>query len=148
MFTGDIGFRAFKLDTSNVRAWNPDRGDLVKTLLDHEEHLLPRRTEADILYELLLKLGLDLCIPIATRAVAGKDVHAIGGGVLIACISETVAREDVEQLAQGIVDWHKELAPAGGTTCVFRDSAFVDDVAKVNLAAILEQHGIQNVRSL
>jgi adenine-specific DNA-methyltransferase len=148
MFTGDIGFRAFKLDTSNVRAWNPDRGDLAKTLLDHEEHLLPRRTEADILYELLLKLGLDLCIPIATRAVTGKDVHAIGGGVLIACISETVAREDVEQLAQGIVDWHKELAPAGGTTCVFRDSAFVDDVAKVNLAAILEQHGIQNVRSL
>jgi len=51
-------------------------------------------------------------------------------------------------LAQGVVEWHKSLAPAGDTTCVFRDSAFVDDVAKTNLAAILEQHGIVNVRSL
>ena len=42
----------------------------------------------------------------------------------------------------------QELAPAGDTTCVFRDSAFADDVAKSNLAAILEQHGIARVRSL
>lgn len=41
-----------------------------------------------------------------------------------------------------------ELAPAGDTTCVSRDSTFADDVAKTNLAAILQQHGIQNVRSL
>jgi len=54
----------------------------------------------------------------------------------------------VEPLAQDIIDWHEELAPAGDTTCVFRDSAFENDVAKTNLAAILEQHGIQNVRSL
>lgn len=47
-----------------------------------------------------------------------------------------------------IVEWHKALAPAGDTTCVFRDSAFADDVAKTNLAAILEQHGLVNVRSL
>ncbi|MDP2295766.1 MAG: hypothetical protein Q8M24_09935 [Pseudolabrys sp.] len=51
-------------------------------------------------------------------------------------------------MAQGIVAWHKELAPAGNTTCVFRDSAFENDIAKSNLAAILEQHGIANVRSL
>ena len=84
----------------------------------------------------------------------GLDVHAVGGGVLLACLAETITREQVEPLAQGIVAWHKELAPAGDTTCVFRDSAFqtvagaADDVAKTNLAAILEQHGIQNVRSL
>jgi len=144
----NTGFRVFKLDNSNIRAWNPNRDDLAQTLLDHEEHLLPGRTEADILYELLLKLGLDLCVPIEKRAIAGKDVHAIGGGVLIACLAENITREDIELLAQGIVAWHKELAPAGDTTCVFRDSAFADDVAKTNLAAILEQHGISNVRSL
>ena len=44
--------------------------------------------------------------------------------------------------------WRKELAPAVDTTCVFRDSAFNDDVAKTNLTAILAQHGIGNVRSL
>ncbi len=97
---------------------------------------------------MLLKLGLDLCVPIEKRTLAGKDVHAVGGGVLIACLAEKIARDDVEPLAHGIVEWHKTLAPAGDTTCVFRDSAFADDVAKTNLAAILEQHGIANVRSL
>ncbi len=152
MFSGDTGFRVFKLDTSNIRAWNPDRNNLEKTLLDHEEHIMPGRTEADVVYELLLKLGLDLCVPIESRNIAGKTVGSIGGGVLMTCLAEKISRDDVEALALGIVAWHKELAPAGQkgkeTTCVFRDSAFVDDVAKSNLAAILEQHGISNVRSL
>jgi adenine-specific DNA-methyltransferase len=148
MFSGDTGFRVFKLDTSNIRAWNPDRDNLEKTLLDHEEHILPGRTEADIVYELLLKLGLDLCVPIESRTFAGKTVGAIGGGVLLACLAERINAKEVEALAQGIVAWHKELAPAGDTTCVFRDSAFENDIAKSNLAAILEQYGIANVRSL
>ena len=147
-FKGDLGFRVFKLDSSNIRAWEPDRDDLDKTLLESMEHLKPGRTEADVLYELLLKLGLDLCVPIEKRSLGGKDVHAIGGGVLMDCLTEKITRGEVEALAQGIVEWHKALAPAGDTTCVFRDSAFADDVAKANLAAILDQHGIANVRSL
>jgi len=148
MFAGDTGFRVFKLDNSNIRAWNPDRNNLEKTLLDHEEHILSGRTEADIVYELLLKLGLDLCVPMESRSIAGKTVGSIGGGVLMACLADKITRDNVEPLAQGIVAWHKELAPAGDTTCIFRDSAFADDVAKTNLAVILEQYGIQNVRSL
>lgn len=144
----DLGFRVFKLDNSNIRAWNPDRDNLEKTLLDHEEHILPGRTEADIVYELLLKLGLDLCVPMESRSIAGKTVGSIGGGVLMTCLTDKITRDGVEPLAQGIVAWHKELAPAGDTTCIFRDSAFADDVAKTNLAVILEQYGIQNVRSL
>ena len=148
MFAGDLGFRVFKLDSSNIRAWEPDRDDLDRTLLDHQQHLKADRTEADVLYELLLKRGLDLCVPIETRSIAGKDVHAVGGGVLLACLAERIEGGDVEPLAQGMVAWHQALAPAGDTTCVFRDSAFADDVAKTNLAAILNQHGIHNVRSL
>ena len=147
-WNGDTGFRVFKLDHSNIRAWNPNRADLEKTLFAHQDHLVEGRTESDILYELLLKLGLDLCVPIEHRTINGKDVHSVGGGVLMACLSSLISRDDVEYIAQGIIAWHKELAPAGDTTCVFRDSAFADDVAKTNLAAILEQHGIQNVRSL
>jgi adenine-specific DNA-methyltransferase len=145
---GDTGFRVFKLDSSNIRAWEPDRDNLDQTLLEHTEHIKHGRSEQDILYELLLKLGLDLCVPIETKTIAGKAVHSIGGGVLLACLATQITREDVEPLAQGIVDWHQELDPAGDTTCVFRDSAFADDVAKTNLCAILEQHGITNVRSL
>lgn len=147
-FVGDLGFRVFKLDTSNIRAWNPNPADLEASLFDHQDHLHEGRSEADVLYELLLKLGLDLCVPIEQRTIAGREVHSVGGGVLMACLAEQITGEQVEPLAQGIIDWHKELAPAGDTTCVFRDSAFADDVAKTNLAAILEQHGIQNVRSL
>ena len=148
LFAGDTGFRVFKLDHSNIRAWNPNPADLEASLFDHQDHLLEGCSEADVLYEMLLKLGLDLCVPIEQRTIAGREVHSVGGGVLMTCLAEQITREQVEPLAQGIIDWHKELAPAGDTTCVFRDSAFENDVAKTNLAAILEQHGIQNVRSL
>lgn len=148
MFAGDLGFRVFKLDSTNIRAWDPDRDDIAKSLEESVEHLKADRTEQDILYELLLKLGLDLCVPIDTRTIAGATVHSIGRGVLIACLASEITADDVEVLGQGIVAWHKELAPAGDTTCVFRDSAFADDVAKTNLAAILEQSGIATVRSL
>lgn len=102
----------------------------------------------DILYEVLLKLGLDLCVPIEIRAIAGTTVRSVGGGTLIACLAEEIDGEAVEPLALGIVEWHTELAPAGATTVIFRDSAFSDDVAKANLTAILEQRGLDNVRSL
>jgi len=144
---GDAGFRVFKLDQSNIRAWQPS-GDLEKDLIDSVEHIVPGRSEQDVLTELLLKLGLDLCVPIEQRQIAGKTVHAIGGGVLLACLDPRIGKGDAEPLALGIAEWHAALAPAGDTTCVFRDSAFENDEAKTNLAAILEQHGIHHVRSL
>ena len=144
----DLGFRVFKLDSSNIRAWEPNRDDLDGTLLENIDHLKPGRSEKDILYEVLLKLGLDLCVPIETRKIVGKSVRAIGAGALIACLDEKITLEEVEALGLGIAEWHQELAPAGDSTVVFRDSAFADDVAKTNLAAILEQRGLKNVRSL
>ena len=146
--SGDFGFRVFKLDSSNIRAWNPAADGMAETLLAHAEHLLPGRSDDDVLAELLLKLGLDLCVPMQARTVASKQLQSVAGGVLIACLDPQIQASDVEPLAQGIIAWHKELAPAGDTTCVFRDSAFADDVAKTNMAAILEQNGIANVRSL
>ena len=147
-FAGDLGFRVFKLDTSNIRVWEPNRTDLKETLLDSIDHIKLDRSQDDILYELLLKLGLDLCVPIETRTTAGKSVCSIGAGTLIACLDEKIARGDVEPLALGIAEWYKQLESTGDTTVLFRDSAFEDDVAKTNLAAILEQHGLDNVRSL
>ena len=82
MFAGDLGFRVFKLASSNIRAWEPDRDDLPKTLEESVEHLKTDRTEADILFELLLKLGLDLTVPIEEKTIADKTVHSIGAGTL------------------------------------------------------------------
>jgi adenine-specific DNA-methyltransferase len=148
MFCGDIGFRVFKLSSSNIRAWNPNPTDLAQTLFAHQDHLVDGRTEFDVLYELLIKCGLDLCVPIDRRMVAGKEVSSVGGGVLIACLATHIEAAEIETVSQGIAAWRKELSPAGDTTCVFRDSAFADDVAKTNMAAILEQNGIATVRSL
>ncbi len=148
MFTGDVGFRVFKLASSNIRAWEPDRENLGQTLADSIEHLKTDRTEADILFELLLKLGLDLTVPIEQKTIAGQTVHSIGAGTLLVCLAPQITREQVEPLALGLVEWHKAQAPAGESTVVFRDSAFDDDVAKTNLTAILQQHGLENVRSL
>ena len=157
LLAGDLGFRVFKLDTSNIRSWEPDRDNLEDSLIDGIDHVKPDRSEDDVLYELLLKLGHDLCVPIETRTIAGKTVRSIGAGKLIACLDEHIAREEVEPLALGIVEWQKRLLPVPGrqtgkpeddATVIFRDSAFEDDVAKTNLTAILEQHGLGNVRSL
>ena len=147
-YTGDLGFRVFRLDTSNIRAWDPTPDDLEGALLAGLDHIEPGRTEEDILYELLLKLGLDLCVSIEARTIAGRSVQSVGAGTLITCLDEEIFREDVEPLAIGIADWHDALAPAGEATIVFRDSAFGSDVAKTNLAAILEQRGLGNIRSL
>lgn len=147
-YSGDLGFRAFKLDTSNIRAWNPKTNDLKTSLFDHLEHLEAGRSSDDILYEILLKLGLDLCVPIEKREIAGKQVNSVGAGVLMACLVESIKAAEVEALSLGIVAWRKEQGTVGDTTAVFRDSAFENDVAKSNLAAILEQHGIKQVRSL
>ena len=147
-YEGDLGFKVFKLDSSNIRAWTPDRNDLEGTLYEHTEHLIPGRTEEDILYELLLKRGVDLTVPIEQKEIIGKTVYSIGYGVLFACLDTSISRDEVEELALGIAAWHKELEPASDTQVVFRDSAFGDDVAKTNMTAILVQNGIKHVRSL
>jgi adenine-specific DNA-methyltransferase len=148
LFSGDTGFRAFKLAGSNILAWEPNAADLENSLLKNAEHLVPGRKEEDVLYELLLKLGLDLCVPIETKILAGKTVHSIGGGALIACLADGLTKEVIEPLASGIVAWRASLAPAVDTRVVFKDSGFVDDIAKTNMAAILTQNGISDVRSL
>lgn len=101
-----------------------------------------------MLYELLLKRGVDLAVPIESREVVGKNIYSIGYGVLFACLDESISREQVENIAQAIIDWQAELAPSSETHVFFRDSAFENDKAKTNMAAILEQNGITHVRSL
>lgn len=145
---GDTGFRVFKLASSNIRAWEPDRNDLEGSLLKNAEHLVQGRKAQDVLYELLLKLGLDLCVPIEAKTIAGKSVHSIGGGALIVCLADGLTKDVIEPLASGIVAWRVALAPAVDTRVVFKDSGFTDDIAKTNMAAILNQNEITDVRSL
>jgi adenine-specific DNA-methyltransferase len=163
LFHGDLGFRVFKLDTTSIRPWDPTLPVTEQRLLGEVENILPGRTEQDLLYELLLKRGLELTVPLVERTLAGKQVFAVSTGDLIACLAPHIESADVEALAEGIVTWHKELAPPPSVVpnaplekpakfdpplVVFRDTAFADDVAKSNLTEILKQHNLTDVRSL
>lgn len=145
---GATGFRVFKLDTSNIRQWNPDPTNIPKTIFDHQEHVLSGRSEGDLLYELLIRLGKDLSTPIEKREVAGKTLYSVDGGRLMTCLAEKLNEAEFEKLGDMIRDWHRELDKNGEITCVFRDSAFPSAAVKLNLVAMLEQYGINDFRSL
>jgi len=145
----DVGFRVFTLAPSNVKRWNPQPEEELSSLLGRvSDNILPGRSEEDLLFELVLKLGLDLTTSIESKKIAGKTVHAIGAGVLLACLAPRLDKGDIEPLGLGIIAWHQAMKPSSESTVMFRDNAFSDDVAKTNLTALLEQAGIRNVRSL
>ena len=106
------------------------------------------RSEQDILYELLLKRGVDLTVPMESQEVCGKSVYCIGNGILFACLGKSISKDQIEEIGQAIVGWYRDLATSSDVHVFFRDSAFSDDVSKTNMAAILEQNGITHVRSL
>lgn len=146
----DGGFRAYKLATSNLKAWAPGTGTLQSDIENAIDNLTPGRTEEDLMVELLLKQGIDLTEAVVTRDIGGRRVHAFGGGVLVVCLAD-IATADAQSLADGIATWIEELNPATATTFFFKDSGFEDNQAKANLAAILSQRlgeRLLKVRSL
>ncbi len=80
--TLDIGFRVFKLDSSNINAWDGNMQNFEQSLLSAAENIKADRTEEDVLYEILLKSGLDLAQPIEEKTIADKKVFNIGLGAL------------------------------------------------------------------
>ena len=144
----DLGFRVFKLDSSNVRAWEPDKSDLKQSVIDYVDHIKPDRSEDDLFYELLLKLGYDLCAPMEQRIIAGKRVNAVAGGALVACMAESIKKQEVDELTLGIVALRDEMEDTEDIMVFFRDDAFEDEMAKSNVVEILRQYDIKDVRSL
>ena len=146
--TKSNGFKCFKLSSSNFRIWNSNVIDLEDSLDLNQNHILDGRTELDVLYELLLKRGIDLATPIEKREINSKTLYSIGYGAVFACLDDSILATDTDVITSAIIEWHKELAPSNDTHIFFKDSAFQDDVVKTNLAAILEQNGLKHVRSL
>jgi adenine-specific DNA-methyltransferase len=148
LFSGDLGFRVFALDTSNFRPWQPEGGAVEQLLVDAADHLVPERSEQDIFFELILKLGLDLSARTESFRINDTEVTAVQRGPLIACLTDSIRQRDVDLLAHVILELRETLPAKDEVVCVFRDSAFENDVAKVNMAAILDQHGLLTVRSI
>ena len=142
-YDSDLGFKAFRLDSTNIKPWEVDFDLTERTLEDFISNIKADRKEEDILYEILLKYGLDLTLPITEHAIAGQKVFDIGMGALIICLSDAISLEVVE----GIAKLKDELNPEI-MRVVFKDSGFKDDVVKTNAVQILKQAGIVDIRSL
>ena len=142
----DLGFKVLKLDSSNIKTWDPDFDQFEHTLLTAAEIIKPDRSEADVLYEILLKYGLDLTLPVEKREIGGKVVHIIGGGGLVVCLASGMTLGAVEKIAALKKEFNPETPP--GMRMVFKDAGFANDELKTNAAQILKQHGIEDVRAV
>lgn len=142
-YDGDLGFKTYSLDTSNIKPWDPTFDEVQLSIEDSIENIKPDRSEQDVLYEILLKYGLDLTLPIEEKEIGGSKVFVAGAGALFISLAPNIDLDVVE----GIAKVKEELEPEL-TRVVFRDSGFKDDVVKTNAVQILKQHGIEDVRSI
>jgi adenine-specific DNA-methyltransferase len=134
----DVGFKVFKLDTSNIRKWQPDYDNLEQSLMDYVDNFVEGRTELDVVYEIMLKYGLDLTYPVDEFTIAGKKVYSIGYGMLMICLDNEITTE----VAKGILTKIKELSPESSRV-VFKDNGFKTDSNKTNIKEILKSGGIE-----
>lgn len=127
---GDIGFRALKIDTSNMADifYSPDA--LEKPNLDmFVDNIKPDRTPEDLLFQVMLDWGVDLALPIAKQAIQGKEVFLVDGNALAACFD---GHGGVDE------DFVKELAKVQPLRVVFRDAGFKDSSVKINVEQIFK----------
>ena len=135
----DVGFKVFKLDTSNLKTWDAtpiedEQLDFLYQRMNAMVHRVkPERSDLDMVYEIMLKLGVPLTYSAHAIDVNDKTAYAVGDDyLLLVCLAENVQPEDVEQMT--------EYAPA--KVIISRDS-FADDTAMANAYYILRDHQIE-----
>ena len=134
----DLGFKVFKLDTSNLIPWNPEPDKIELLLRNAVENILVDRTRQDLLYEVLLKCNLPLTLPIEERKFGDNTVYVVGAGALAICLDTKIP----QTIAEEIVKLRDEYAPVVPMQVVFRDNGFTD-VTKTNALQILKQAGFE-----
>ena len=118
----DIGYRVLKCDTSNMQEvyYNPHA--ISQTLLDSTiDNIKPDRTSEDLLFQVMLDLGVELSAKIEEKAVCGKTVFAVNGNDVIACFDENITNDIIVAIA-------KEQP----LYAVFRDKSFATDSVGIN----------------
>jgi len=142
----DLGFKVFKLDTSNIKKWQPNLDDLETDLLSAVDNILPDRTSQDLLFEVLIKYGLPLTLPIEQINIQnnGQTYQAwnVANNALIACFDENLTIEAVQAIAALSTPENPVLR------VVFRDTSFQNDITKTNSIQRLKQAGIEDVLSI
>ncbi len=140
----DLGFKVFKLDQSNFKIWDGsveqgvDGKKIEKQLELQIEHINPKVTEEDILYELLLKSGFLLTTKVESLQLAGKKVYSIEGGALLVCLDKALTKEVITEMAR------KEPARV-----ICLDAGFSgNDQLKTNAVQIMKSHKVEDFRTV
>jgi adenine-specific DNA-methyltransferase len=144
-FKTDIGFKVFKLDSSNIKAWDSEyaKDNIQKSLLDSINNIKEDRTELDLLFELLLKQGLDLTTPIIENKVNDKPIYNIGAGALYVSLSDGISVDVAEKIIE-----ENKIYQSPRVTVIFKDNGFANDVDKTNVIQTLKVAGITDIKSI
>jgi adenine-specific DNA-methyltransferase len=133
----DIGFKVFKLDSSNLKAWDSETDDIIGDILDLTNPIKEDRSQEDVLYEIMLKYGIDLTMPIEEIEIKGKRVASVGLGYMLVCLENNLTLDVIEEIAK--------MKPS---RAVFSDSGFLDDNVKTNAVQILKKYGVEDFRAI
>lgn len=101
----DLGFKVFKLDQSNFKLWDGADPDISEEKLARQlelfvDHINPKASPEDVLYELLLKAGFKLTETVVKKTMAGKTVFSIADGALLICLENEITRELIDAVAE------------------------------------------------
>ncbi len=134
----DIGFRCLRLDSSNMENvyYTPDEVS-QQDLFSLVDNVKPDRTPEDLLFQVMLDLGVLLSSPIEVKEIAGKKVFNVADGFLLACFDHDVTEETVKAIAQ--------MKPY---YAVFRDSSMANDSVATNFDQIFETYSPDTVRKV
>ena len=134
----DIGFRCLRLDSSNMENvyYTPEETQ-QQDLFSLVDNVKPDRTPEDLLFQVMLDLGVLLSSPIEVKEIAGKKVFNVAEGFLLACFDHDVTEETVKAIAQ--------MKPY---YAVFRDSSMANDSVATNFDQIFETYSPETVRKV
>ena len=136
-FTTDIGFKVFKLDSTNVNEWDPNmKLDEKELAMRLGEVYKEGRSKEDILYEIMLKYGV-FDKQVEEINVNGKTMYRVGKRYMIVCLEDHITSEDVKAIA--------ELSPR---TVMINEAGFMDDNSKINAVYNLEKAGVEDVKCI
>ncbi len=137
-YTVDVGFRVFSLDSSNIKKWSVSSSNLQSTLLSFEDNLLLEgRTDLDVIYELVIKLGLPLTT-VVEHVVVNHSIYSIGYGALMVCLDDVSSTAVAEEMIELYQKEQPEIWKV-----VFKDNGFSSDSVKANVRETLKAAGLK-----
>lgn len=141
----DIGFKVFKLDDSNIKEWNPDYNNLEETLDEMIDNLKLGRNKEDLLFEILIKMGIELTESIKEIKIADKVIYNVGRGSLLVCLEDKITPDIINEIPK----YKSEFIEDKYIKVIFKESGFMNnDTLKMNAIQNLKQFGITDVRSV